>query len=99
MRKLIKELNLEKCADSIVGDEHRRGISGGEKKRASIGLELIVNPAIILVDEPTSGLDSKMAEDAIDKLQKIAHESGRLVLCTIHRKFMFYVSTARCQII
>mmetsp|Transcript_6714 Transcript_6714/g.7707 ORF Transcript_6714/g.7707 Transcript_6714/m.7707 type:complete len:633 (+) Transcript_6714:74-1972(+) len=85
VEKLIKDLHLGKCADTPVGNESIRGISGGEKKRTSIGLELIVNPAIILVDEPTSGLDSKMAEDIIVMLGEIAHKKGRMVLCTIHQ--------------
>mmetsp|Transcript_20402 Transcript_20402/g.26463 ORF Transcript_20402/g.26463 Transcript_20402/m.26463 type:complete len:645 (-) Transcript_20402:112-2046(-) len=85
VNKLIRDLHLEKCQDTPVGNESQRGVSGGEKKRTSIGLELIVNPAIILVDEPTSGLDSKMAEDIVTMLGDISHKRGRLVLCTIHQ--------------
>eukprot|EP00511_Aplanochytrium_stocchinoi_P012552 CAMPEP_0204876000 /NCGR_PEP_ID=MMETSP1348-20121228/47392_1 /ASSEMBLY_ACC=CAM_ASM_000700 /TAXON_ID=215587 /ORGANISM="Aplanochytrium stocchinoi, Strain GSBS06" /LENGTH=635 /DNA_ID=CAMNT_0052032707 /DNA_START=208 /DNA_END=2112 /DNA_ORIENTATION=- len=85
VEKLLSDLHLHKCADTPVGSETQRGVSGGEKKRTSIGLELIVNPAIILVDEPTSGLDSKMAEDVVEMLQVIAQKRGRLVLCTIHQ--------------
>uniref|UniRef100_A0A7S3UXL6 ABC transporter domain-containing protein n=1 Tax=Aplanochytrium stocchinoi TaxID=215587 RepID=A0A7S3UXL6_9STRA len=85
VKKLIDDLGLEKCADTLIGDNTTRGISGGEKKRTSIGVELIVNPVIVLVDEPTSGLDSKMAEDVVEMLGQLCKEHGRLVLCTIHQ--------------
>lgn len=52
----IQDLGLENCADSIIGGGLRKGISGGEKRRTSIGIELISNPATIFIDEPTSGL-------------------------------------------
>jgi ATP-binding cassette, subfamily G (WHITE), eye pigment precursor transporter len=55
---LIKELKLEKCKNTLIGNEYIKGVSGGEKKRASIGVELITNPSILFLDEPTSGLDS-----------------------------------------
>ena len=56
--ELLKTLLLEKCADSMIGSLLVRGISGGEKKRTSIGQEIITNPSFIFLDEPTSGLDS-----------------------------------------
>ena len=54
----IKELGLEKCADSVIGGGLRKGISGGEKRRTSIGIELISKPKTVFLDEPTSGLVS-----------------------------------------
>ena len=56
--KVIKELNLEKCQNTKIGGELFKGVSGGERKRTSIGLELITNPSLIFLDEPTTGLDS-----------------------------------------
>ena len=50
---LIKLLGLEKCADGIVGNEDNRGISGGEKRRVSIGVDIVHQPAVIFLDEPT----------------------------------------------
>jgi ABC-type multidrug transport system ATPase subunit len=82
---MLRRLELTKCADTPVGNEDIRGISGGEKKRTSIGCELIVNPAVLFVDEPTSGLDSKMARSVIEILQSLAHDEGRTVITVIHQ--------------
>ena len=81
---MLARLELLKCADTPVGNEDIRGISGGEKKRTSIGCELMVNPAILFVDEPTSGLDSRSAAVVMRVLRKIA-STGRTVVCTIHQ--------------
>jgi ABC-type multidrug transport system ATPase subunit len=51
-------MKLERCQNAIIGGTSLKGISGGEKKRTSIGFELVSNPNCILLDEPTSGLDS-----------------------------------------
>lgn len=63
---LIKRLGLTKAADSVVGDKKKRGLSGGEKKRLSIGAELIAQPTLLFTDEPTTGLDSFQAEKVHD---------------------------------
>jgi ABC-type multidrug transport system ATPase subunit len=52
---LINELGLSKCANTRIGNNLRRGVSGGERKRASIGVELLTNPSLIFLDEPTTG--------------------------------------------
>lgn len=52
---VIEQLGLTKCADSKVGDEYQRGISGGERRRTNIGLELVLSPRILFLDEPTTG--------------------------------------------
>jgi ABC-type multidrug transport system ATPase subunit len=72
--KVLDELSLTRCADQRVGNVDRRGLSGGERKRASIALELLVNPSVLFVDEPTSGLDSKMAEDVVLTLKRLAQQ-------------------------
>ena len=53
--EVIDQLGLEKCADSKVGTEFRRGISGGERKRTNIGMELVLSPGVLFLDEPTTG--------------------------------------------
>ena len=58
---LVRMLLLEDCQDTCTGNTVIKGISGGERKRTSIGYELITNPSCLLLDEPTSGLDSHTA--------------------------------------
>lgn len=52
---VIKDLNLESCADTRMGTALLRGVSGGEKKRTCIGMELVLSPKILFLDEPTTG--------------------------------------------
>lgn len=54
--KVISELGLEACADTRIGTEFLRGVSGGERRRACIGMELVLSPKILFLDEPTTGL-------------------------------------------
>ena len=61
VNKLIEDLGLTTCADTLIGSPIIKGISGGEKKRTSIGADLLTNPSIIFLDEPTTGLDSSTA--------------------------------------
>ena len=82
---LIKDLDLGKCADTIVGSVLKKTISGGERKRTAIGVELITDPSVILLDEPTSGLDSFMAKTICKLLQKLAHQNGKTIISTIHQ--------------
>lgn len=55
------QLISEVCADTRVGDEFTRGVSGGERKRCNVGMELIIAPGILFLDEPTTGLDASTA--------------------------------------
>ena len=59
-------------------------MSGGERKRTSIGYELITDPNLLLLDEPTSGLDSKTAFKIVKILQKEAKVNKMTIICTIH---------------
>ena len=81
---MIKRLRLQNCANTLVGGIFRKGLSGGEKKRTSIGYELITNPHLLILDEPTSGLDSHTAFEILKLLKREAQESGMTVICTIH---------------
>ncbi len=62
---MIKDLGLTECQNTLVGGEMIRGISGGERKRTSIGVELLTNPSLIFLDEPTTGLDSATANNVV----------------------------------
>uniref|UniRef100_A0A3Q7J481 ABC transporter domain-containing protein n=1 Tax=Solanum lycopersicum TaxID=4081 RepID=A0A3Q7J481_SOLLC len=81
---IIPQLGLTKCKDSIIGDSLLRGISGGERKRVSIGQEMLINPSLLLLDEPTSGLDSTTALRIVSTLKGLAN-GVRTVAMTIHQ--------------
>lgn len=81
---VMRELSLSKVADTILGNERTRGVSGGEYKRVLIGRELIKNPEIILLDEPTSGLDSFQALSVMDTMKELAQQ-GKIVVAVIHQ--------------
>ena len=85
VRAVLTELNL--CGDDVntrIGSVDNRGLSGGQRKRVSIGLELLTNPSVLLCDEPTSGLDAKMAADVVAILRALSRR-GRTVVATIHQ--------------
>jgi ATP-binding cassette subfamily G (WHITE) protein 2 len=84
IENILNKLELNNCRNIIVGDSNQKGISGGEKKRLSIAIELLTDPKILFLDEPTSGLDSKISLLLIEKLKIIADE-GCMIICTIHQ--------------
>lgn len=85
---MLKDLGLLGCADTVIGGPLLSGISGGERKRTSVGCELVVKPALIFLDEATSGLDSFSATQLCQVLKKVAN-AGASVLCTIHQPNSF----------
>lgn len=82
---VIRTLGLSHVADTIVGTPFKRGISGGQKRRVSIGLELLKKPSILFLDEPTSGLDSAAATQVMEVIRELAVNNGIAVLATIHQ--------------
>jgi len=82
--RMLEALGLDLCADVLVGGALLKGISGGERKRTSVGVELVASPALVFLDEPTSGLDSYNAQKLCQLLKKIAG-AGSSVLFTIHQ--------------
>eukprot|EP00164_Ancoracysta_twista_P000118 GFYU01000172.1.p1 GENE.GFYU01000172.1~~GFYU01000172.1.p1 ORF type:complete len:677 (+),score=259.76 GFYU01000172.1:101-2131(+) len=81
---IIATLQLEHCVDTIVGNTMIKGISGGERKRLAIGMEMITNPDILYLDEPTSGLDTYTAASVVSTLKELAL-AGRTIIATIHQ--------------
>ncbi|CAN1308858.1 ABC transporter G family member STR2 [Linum perenne] len=84
VEKLIEQLGLSSTRNTYIGDEGTRGVSGGERRRVSIGVDIIHGPSLLFLDEPTSGLDSTSAHSVIEKVRGIA-ESGSTVILTIHQ--------------
>ncbi|CAD6247207.1 unnamed protein product [Miscanthus lutarioriparius] len=82
--ELIEQLGLQTTAHTYIGDEGIRGVSGGERRRVSIGTDIIHKPSLLFLDEPTSGLDSTSAYSVVDKVKEIA-KGGSIVLMTIHQ--------------
>uniref|UniRef100_A0A8C7KR44 Broad substrate specificity ATP-binding cassette transporter ABCG2 n=1 Tax=Oncorhynchus kisutch TaxID=8019 RepID=A0A8C7KR44_ONCKI len=81
---LITELGLTKVADAKVGTQMIRGISGGERKRTNIGMELIIDPSVLFLDEPTTGLDASTANSVLLLLKRMANQ-GRTIIMSIHQ--------------
>lgn len=81
----IMEMGLLDCGDGIIGGGwHFRGISGGEKKRLSIALEILTRPRLLFLDEPTTGLDSASAFFVVQTLRNLSRD-GRTVISSIHQ--------------
>ncbi|XP_068445183.1 broad substrate specificity ATP-binding cassette transporter ABCG2b isoform X2 [Clinocottus analis] len=81
---IIQDLGLTDCAGTKIGTEFLRGISGGERKRCSIGMELITSPSLLFLDEPTTGLDSNTANSIINLLNRLSRR-GKTVIFSIHQ--------------
>lgn len=84
VQALIDQLGLRNAANTVIGDEGHRGVSGGERRRVSIGTDIIHDPIILFLDEPTSGLDSTSAYMVVKVLQRIA-QSGSIVVMSVHQ--------------
>ncbi|CAK7895408.1 hypothetical protein CAAN1_10S00738 [[Candida] anglica] len=82
---LIRKMGLGDCAETLIGNESRKGISGGEKRRVSIAIQLLSRPKILFLDEPTSGLDSSTAASILTLLNEVARESKSTIITTIHQ--------------
>ena len=83
--QLISDLHLDKCSNTRIGNNLKRGVSGGERKRTSIAVELISDPKIVFLDEPTTGLDSFNAYELIKLLHTLAIEQHKVIIFTIHQ--------------
>lgn len=82
--KVLYVLNLVKIQHSKIGDEFERGVSGGQRKRVNVGLELVADPKVLFLDEPTSGLDSVSATELACMLRAVAEADALTVAAVIH---------------
>ncbi|XP_013402842.1 ATP-binding cassette sub-family G member 5 [Lingula anatina] len=81
---VISEMGLRPVRNTRIGGMVERGISGGEKRRVTIAIQLLQNPQMLLLDEPTTGLDSFTAHYLVQTLAELA-QRNKIVLCTIHQ--------------
>jgi hypothetical protein len=82
--EVLLQMGLKDCANSIVGSNLVKGISGGERRRCTIAIQILTDPHILLLDEPTSGLDGFTAASIMDVLRGLA-DQGRTIIMTIHQ--------------
>ncbi|CAM9592338.1 unnamed protein product [Ectocarpus fasciculatus] len=83
--EVLTNLGLESCQHTKVGNIFLKGISGGQKRRTSIGVELVVQRKILFLDEPTSGLDAASASGIMALLRRLASETGVIIITSVHQ--------------
>jgi len=84
-KRMLDVSQLDKAKNVVIGSPSKKGISGGERKRTAIAMELVSNPSVLLLDEPTSGLDTFTAFRIVALLRRLAHRYGRTVVATLHQ--------------
>ncbi|KXZ51257.1 hypothetical protein GPECTOR_13g744 [Gonium pectorale] len=87
VQEVMGQVGLSHVRDVIVGSPMKKGISGGERKRLCVAMELLTKPALLFLDEPTSGLDSVTALSLCRLLRRLASSKTCTVVCTIHQDF------------
>ncbi|GAV52241.1 hypothetical protein ZYGR_0AG02320 [Zygosaccharomyces rouxii] len=83
--EILIALGLTHCENTLIGNEFVKGISGGEKRRVTIGVQLLNDSPILLLDEPTSGLDSFTSAAILEILENLCTEGRKTVIITIHQ--------------
>ena len=78
--------------DVVIGDAERRGISGGQKKRVNVAMEIVSNPSLLFLDEPTSGLDSATSAHVVGALLELAHRGVNVVVVLHQPSFALFSS-------
>jgi ATP-binding cassette subfamily G (WHITE) protein 2 len=89
VKDVMSDLGLSRVHNVIVGTPLKKGISGGERKRVCVGMQLLNRPQLLFLDEPTSGLDSVTALDLLHTLHALAHgkpqDKAVTIVCSIHQ--------------
>lgn len=88
IEELCAQLGLSERIDTIIGEPGNKTLSGGQRKRVNIALELLTDPLILFLDEPTSGLSSRDARIVMELLRNIARDMGVCMVVTIHQPSM-----------
>ena len=84
IKTVLTDLGIEDIGGRLIGSPERKVISGGQRKRVNIAMELLSDPSVLFLDEPTSGLSSYDASQVIGVLRRMA-DGGKTVVCTIHQ--------------
>ena len=87
VEQLMTRMGLAHIRNNIIGSEKQRGISGGQRKRVNIAIELITQPSLLFLDEPTSGLDAISTLQIMNLLRDLA-DHGKTIVMTIHQPRM-----------
>lgn len=81
---VLQELDIAHRANTVIGGPESRVLSGGQRKRVNLAMELVTDPAILFLDEPTSGLSSSDAKSVMEILKELSNK-GRTIIMTIHQ--------------
>ncbi|XP_030528324.1 ABC transporter G family member 1-like [Rhodamnia argentea] len=81
----IREMGLQDARDTRIGGGSAKGLSGGQKRRVSICMEILTRPKLLFLDEPTSGLDSAASYHVMNRIAKLARHDQRTVIASIHQ--------------
>jgi ABC-type multidrug transport system ATPase subunit/pSer/pThr/pTyr-binding forkhead associated (FHA) protein len=84
IQAVLRQLDLEGTEDVLIGSAEKKGISGGQRRRVNLAMELITDPLVLFLDEPTSGLSSEDALTVMKVLRGLA-DAGKTILLTIHQ--------------
>ena len=83
-KKVLDDLGIPDKTDTVIGSPENKTLSGGQRKRVNIALELIIDTPVLFLDEPTSGLSSYDAESVVDLLKHLS-KAGKTIITTIHQ--------------
>merc|ERR1719291_341861 len=85
VEQLMERLGLIDCQHTKCGNDVFKGLSGGQKKRLSLGIAMLKGPSVLFLDEPTSGLDAAASASVMGYVNQIAKDAQMIVVATIHQ--------------